>query len=109
MTSPGGSYGIPARKVNGGLFTGQPAAGAWGNVPIEPEAGSMVRDALRIGHAPPPGATRHYVAHVRPGNSEPDVSGLVPDPWTGFMFPRCQPDLGGPAEKHAGMETWGFR
>lgn len=82
--------GIPPRALNGGLYTGTPfARSAWANVPIVPEAGSMVSTALRLGHAPPPGATRQYVSSSRPGNSEPSTDGLVFDEWTGFAFVPC--------------------
>lgn len=87
-------YGIPPRKVNGGLYTGESSAGTpWGNVPIVPEAGNMVRNGLRIGRAgqdaPPPAALYQYVSTARPGNSDPDTDGLIEDPWTGFKFVDC--------------------
>jgi hypothetical protein len=90
MQRPNGYSSIPPRKLNGGLYTGEPfASSAWGNVPIVPDSGNMVRNGLRIGNEPPPGATLQYVAWERPGNSSPDTAGLVADEWTGFMFAKC--------------------
>ena len=81
---------MPPRHVNGGQYTGTPfASAAWANVPIVPDAGNMVRNGLRIGNEPPPGATQQYVSWSRPGNSESDNSGLVYDEWTGMMFTKC--------------------
>lgn len=86
----GQRYGIPPRKVNGGLYTGEPFASAgWANVPVRPEAGHMQREALRIGNEPPAGASLQYVCTTRPGNSDPDQSGLVADDETGFAFIPC--------------------
>lgn len=82
---------IPARKLNGGLYTGEAfASSAWGNhTAARPDAGEMVREGLRYGNVPPPGAALQYVSSCRPGNSDPDTSGLVADPETGFMFLPC--------------------
>ncbi len=85
------SSSIPPRKLNGGLYTGEPFArgAAWANVPIRPDAGEMLRDGLRIGNTPPPGANLQYGAWTRPGNSDPDQSGLVEDEYTQFAFVPC--------------------
>lgn len=82
---------IPPRKLNGGLYTGEPfASAAWANVPMEPEAGELVRRGLRVGRGdgdgPPEAALHQYVAFRRPGNSSPTVGGLVPDEHTMMMF-----------------------
>ena len=54
--------GVPARKVNGGLYTGTPAqpGAPWGNVPIVPEAHVYVVEQLKRDHIP---------GYTRPGNN----------------------------------------
>jgi hypothetical protein len=63
-----GSVPVPERKVNGGLYTGQPAQGPWGNVPVIPEAHVYHTQNLQSAK-PPPGATHQPVSFDRPGNS----------------------------------------
>lgn len=91
-----GTYNIPPRKLNGGLYTGEPfAPGApWANVPVIPDAGYMTYVNLRSAN-PPAAALTQYPGGQRPGNNTqvmPGVEvcsqryGLVcnrpPDDWT---------------------------
>lgn len=50
---------IPPRRVNGGLYTGQPALlnAPWGNIPIIPEAHIYVEQLKHADPTPPPRAT----------------------------------------------------
>ena len=81
------SQNIPPRKINGGLYTGEPfSSKAWGNVPVEPDAGNMVHHALRHGNDPPPQAIYQYVCQERSGNSSPSIKGLVKDEYTQMYF-----------------------
>lgn len=60
---------IIPRKVNGGLYTGEPAKGPWGNVPILPESSEFI-DAF-YKYAEPPAAMKYQaVSTLRPGNNE---------------------------------------
>lgn len=61
---------IPARQVNGGLYTGTPftAGAAWGNVPVVPNADVMVAQNLNTAN-PPPGAQLYVPGYTRPGNN----------------------------------------
>lgn len=59
------------RKVNGGLYTGEPAKGPWGNYPVIPDAKyytENLRSAL-----PPPNFEYQAVSTVRPGNNPVDL------------------------------------
>ena len=57
---------VPPRKINGGLYVGEPFAGPWGNVPIEPDAGAIAarREFLAWYQAA-------ALAGGRPGNDAP--------------------------------------
>lgn len=59
---------IPARKVNGGLYTGEAAKGDWGNVPVVPEAHILVGENLKSAN-PPPEGVYHIPGYTRPGNN----------------------------------------
>ena len=59
-----GQYGIPPRKPNGGLYTGEAFAGDWGNVPVRPDAGHI--SAQRMFHA-------SMLPWSRPGNDSPQA------------------------------------
>jgi len=62
--------GIPERKVNGGLYTGQAAApnAPWGHIPVIPEAHIYVAENLKSAN-PPPTALHHIPGYTRPGNN----------------------------------------
>jgi hypothetical protein len=59
---------VPPRLPNGGLYTGQPAHGDWGNVPVVPEAHVLTTQNL-LSAGPPPGAIHQSVSLMRPGNN----------------------------------------
>ncbi len=58
---------LPPRKVNGGLYTGEPARGSWGNHPVEPDPNPLYENLKSAN--PPPGYTTQTVSLVRPGNN----------------------------------------
>ena len=60
--------GVPARKVNGGLYTGEVAKGDWGNVAVVPEAHVLVGENLKSANPPPEGVF-HIPGYTRPGNN----------------------------------------
>lgn len=51
---------LPPPRVNGGLYTGEPARGPWGAVPIVPDADSIAQKKYFYGHVP---------INLRPGNN----------------------------------------
>lgn len=55
---------IPPRRLNGGLYTGEPFAGDWGNVPIVPDAGYIANNRYFYAHHQP-------VSWPRRGNNSP--------------------------------------
>jgi hypothetical protein len=61
---------MPPPSYNAGLYTGQPFAGPWGNIPVTPTAAGHTNVALQWA-TPPPHATSMYStgATNRPGNS----------------------------------------
>lgn len=61
-------YGVPPRKVNGGLYTGEAAKGDWGNVPVVPEAHVLVGENLKSANPPPEGVF-HIPGYTRLGNN----------------------------------------
>jgi hypothetical protein len=66
-------------KLNGGLYTGEAFEknAPWGNVPIKPETGTYINQALKSAN-PPPLAQYHYPgAEQRPGNNTPELPGIV--------------------------------
>lgn len=75
---------IPDRKLNGGLYTGEPFAGDWGNVPIVPDSGSISNARYFFAH-------HHQVSHLRPGNNVPEpprTSDVVVYPDISMIFPK---------------------
>jgi len=57
----------PKPPYNGGLYTGAAFNGPWGNIPVTPTAGSMMKNISSA--TPPPGAMKQYPSLVRPGNN----------------------------------------
>lgn len=55
-------------RVNGGLYTGEPARGPWGNVPITPDADDIAQKKYFL--TPPP-------INLRPGNNYTSFPGFV--------------------------------
>jgi hypothetical protein len=64
-----GPIAPPPRKVNGGLYTGEPFAkeAKWGNVPVIPEAHVYAQN-LESANPPPYGAAQ-IPSYTRPGNN----------------------------------------
>jgi hypothetical protein len=54
-------------RVNGGLYTGEPAKGPWGNVPVVPSQYGLSQNLLSAN--PPPNAEKLYMDPPRPGNN----------------------------------------
>lgn len=76
----------PPRKLNGGLYTGEPFAGDWGNVPIVPDAGAIANDRHFYAHHQP-------VSHVRAGNNSPEprnAGDVRAFPELGATFPELR-------------------
>ena len=61
--------------LNGGLYTGEPFKGPWGNVPVIPDAVSMIHYTLRSAN-PPPNAILQYGNSIRPGNNGQSMSNV---------------------------------
>jgi hypothetical protein len=85
-----GPVPAPARLPNGGLYTGEVAGGAWGNVPIVPDASAHV---AFIGRVQPPGAIGQQLPWARPGSHvEPFMRGDVDDKkYPGMMCLDAKP------------------
>ena len=65
---------IPAPKLNGGLYTGQPFLenAPWGNVPVRPTTAYMTNVNLQTAN-PPVQALFQMAAGFRPGNNTDDL------------------------------------
>ena len=61
---------IPARELNGGLYTGEPFQrdAPWANVPVIPDAAYMTHFNLKSAN-PPTEALYQYPGSTRPGNN----------------------------------------
>lgn len=59
--------GPPPFKVNGGLYTGEPAKGPWGNYPVMPEPDDFAQNLLSAN--PPPNAEKIPTTYNREGNN----------------------------------------
>jgi hypothetical protein len=70
---------VPPRAVNGGLYTGAPAApGApWGNVPIVPEPHIMAKALVQYAGASERAAVM-MPTYPRPGNNPVQLDGYQP-------------------------------
>ena len=75
MPSPYPSTMIPPKKpeLNGGLYTGEPFRGPWGNVPVLPDVLPMTKETLLLQSVPhTPGSTEQFDPFMlRPGNNAP--------------------------------------
>jgi len=78
---------LPSRLVNGGLYTGEPAKGPWGNVPVEPSQYELSRNLLSA--SPPPNAEKQYIDLPRPGNN-PDERHHYYTPYSSSTNPQLQ-------------------
>lgn len=59
---------VPERQVNGGLYMGEAAKGAWGSVPVVPEAHILSTQTI-LSANPPKGAISQPGSQERPGNN----------------------------------------
>ena len=79
---------FPPRKVNGGLYTGEPFQGDWGNRPFFPDQGYIANANLfRGGLQTSDGA--------RPFNTAMRIVGRVYVPELNTYFPAEAPSAGG--------------
>jgi hypothetical protein len=62
--------GIPKPDLNGGLYTGEPFKGPWGNVYVQPDMVYLTTINLKSAN-PPESALLQYGNVIRPGNNEP--------------------------------------
>ena len=72
--SPYTSKPIPPKQpeLNGGLYTGEPFNGPWGNVPVVPDVTTLTQHTLGIGNEIVPGAdAQFHPTLLRPGNNIP--------------------------------------
>lgn len=53
------SSSIPPPALNGGLYTGEPFKGPWGNVPVVPDTDYMINVNLRSARPPPEALTQY--------------------------------------------------
>lgn len=78
MPSPYPSTPIPPKKpeLNGGLYTGEPFKGPWGNYPVIPDVVPMTKETLTMQTQPPtPGSTEQFdPTMLRPGNNMPLIT-----------------------------------
>ena len=83
--------GVPPRQVNGGLYTGVPANGPWGNIPIEPETHTFIDTHYQKGFdKPPPDMKYQAISTIRPGNN--NVKHPYHKMCTGLQFNRLCAD-----------------
>jgi hypothetical protein len=66
---------IPPSPVNGGLFSGKQAVGAYASIPVPPTSTYYIHYNLRSAN-PPPGAIYHYPATNRMGNNYTPMPGI---------------------------------
>ena len=64
--------GIPKPDLNGGLYTGEPFKGPWGNVYVQPDMVYLTTQNLKSAN-PPQSALLQYGNVIRPGNNEPSL------------------------------------
>lgn len=65
---------LPPPSHNGGLYTGEPFNGPWGNVPVVPDAVSLTNKTLKLASPPPPlEATVQFDNTFRPGNNQHNI------------------------------------
>lgn len=68
-------HNIPPPAPNGGLYTGTPFAGPWGNVPVIPDVDYMTHINLKSAN-PPKEALMQYPGGVRLGNNHQTMPGV---------------------------------
>lgn len=64
-------YGVPPRRLNGGLYTGEPALpkAPWGHIPVVPEAHIYITQNLKSANPPPRATDTIPGGGIRVGNS----------------------------------------
>jgi hypothetical protein len=66
---------IPQHRTNGGLYTGKPAAGSWGSVPVIPDEIYLNHVNLKSAN-PPVNALTQFTNGIRPGNNMPQFPNI---------------------------------
>merc|ERR1711871_972207 len=66
---------LPDPPPNGGLYTGAPFNGPWGNIPVSPSTDSMINKNL-VSANPPPRSNTQYPLTVRAGNNYQAMDGI---------------------------------
>jgi hypothetical protein len=66
---------IPLPQYQGGIFTGPPAFGPWGFIPVTPTTSNMIHNNLRSA-SPPPEANTQYPGTNRLGNNFSTMPGI---------------------------------
>ena len=66
----------PKPKLNGGLYTGEPFKGNYGNIPVSSDIGELVNENLRSSNGPVEGLF-HIPGNIRPGNNEQKLPGYA--------------------------------
>jgi hypothetical protein len=77
---------ISANKpvLNGGLYSGEPFKGPWGNTPVIADAVTMTKYTL-LSANPPPNATKQFGDNIRPGNNQLVTDNIPIGKSTGFV------------------------
>ena len=71
----GPDVAIVPPSYNGGLYTGVPFSGPWGNIPVYPTTTNMINNNLKSAN-PPPGADVAYPGTERLGNNYQAMPGV---------------------------------
>jgi len=74
----------PAPQLNAGLYTGAPASGPWGNIPVTPTGPNMTHNNL-VSAEPPMGAVTQYVGSNRLGNNFRATPGVETFPGSNIL------------------------
>ena len=95
---------IPKPKLNGGLYTGEPFKGPWGNVPVIPDAAYLTYVTQRLSTDNVPTASLYQMqAPCRSGNNSyyqiPGVEHYVGDEKFGKFDLFCVPSVCGEGKK----------
>lgn len=69
---------MPPNKpaLNGGLYTGEPFKGPWGNVPVIADAVYMTHVNLQSANPPPNAKIQYSPYGIRPGNNIHNYEGI---------------------------------
>lgn len=69
------NHGIPKPVLNGGLYTGEPFNGPWGNYYVKPDVVYLTNTNL-VSANPPQNALTQYGNIIRPGNNDPSFKNI---------------------------------